>query len=145
VCPSGTPAQLPRLVHLAGRSQPGEVLAPVSIQKVVANSVLKLLKIRTYALLACSGQDWGFGGSGDACFLRNTRPKNALRVCAKTASSLLRGVHSLMCVSATEGGIPLLCCPGFGSVSGEQGEVPSVSSHWADTEPSQEIFFGGSK
>ena len=39
----------------AGRSQ--EEFWRQSRYKVVTNSVLKLLKIRTYALLACSGQD----------------------------------------------------------------------------------------
>jgi hypothetical protein len=56
---------------------------------------------------------------------------------------------------ATEGGIPVSRWSGkpivpvarkVSRVAGSQGEVPSVLSHWADTEPSHDKqYFGGSR
>jgi hypothetical protein len=54
------------------------------------------MKINRYLPCFWDKQSGRFRPVTTACFLRNTRPKSAVRTCGKGASSLLRGGLPLM-------------------------------------------------
>ena len=119
------------------------------IAKTSPQNIIKILKFNDNICRVGGGRRRLGVGSGpvpNACFLRNTRLKTAPIACGKGASSLHQRAQSLMSEMRRRGHPRVVLFGKKSRIAGRQGEVPSVLSHWADTEPSHDKqCFGGSR